>query len=1405
MQINLGSPARAKIIWHITIVFTILIALASGVLLPKGTNTALADDLVVTRQLPSTVSQGQTFDVTITFATNIDEFGQVGLEDQVPSGWTVDFNKDWCSPTASDGTVSSSNIVKYIWIGNPPIVNPFNVVYKVTVPLDASLGNYTFAGTLGYHIGGGDTISVNIVGNSQVEVIPAKLAFTTQPGSSSTAGAACSTQPVVTLQDTSGTTLTNLSGLVTLAITSGTGTLGAVLSGTTIVNASGGVATFTGLSIDKAGTGYTLTAASTGLTSATSTAFDVVPGPAAKLVFTTQPSSSNGAGTAFSTQPVVTVQDVYGNTVTSFSAEVTLAITSGTGTTGAVISGTKIINVSSGVATFADLSVDLLGTGYTFMATSGTLLQAISTAFNIVPGPATKLVFTTQPSSSNTAGTAFGTQPVVQVQDALGNILTDSSTAVTLAITSGAGTSGAVLLGTTPVNAVNGVATFTDLNIRLAGNGYTLTATGNGLSDAISTAFNIVPGPATKLAFTTQPSSSNTAGTAFSIQPVIQIQDAYGNTVNSTAPVTIVVTTGTGTSGAVLLGATTVNAINSVATFSGLKMEVAGSGYTFTANSGTLLQAISTAFNIVPGPATKLAFTTQPSSSNGAGTAFNTQPVATVQDALGNTINSTASVTIVITTGTGTSGAVLLGTTPVNAVNGVATFTDLNIRLAGNGYTLTATSNGLSDAISTALNIVPGPASKLAFTIQPSINNMAGSQMVTQPAVTVQDIYGNTVTSTSNTITLAITSGSGTTGAVLSGTKTIIASSGVAIFSNLSINLPHNGFTLTATSNLLTEAISIAFNVAGTATRLAFTTQPSASNTAGTAYSTQPVVTVQDALGSTVITSNAAVTVAISSGTGISGATLSGTLTVNASNGVATFAGLSIDKAGTGYTLTATSTGLTSSTCTTLNIGAGTAAKLAFTTQPSSSNTAGIAFSNQPVVQVQDAYGNLVTLSTAPVSLAITTGTGTNGAVLAGTTTLNTVSGVVTFSGLSINLVGTGYTLMASSTGLTSATSSIFKVVSNIPTILAFNTQPSTSNTTGTTFNIQPVVMVYDAYGNLVTSSTATVSLSITTSTGTSGAVLMGTITMNAVSGVATFSGLSINMAGTGYTLTATSTGLTSAISIIFSVTTPTTNNGGVGGGGGGGVPIPARTPTRTPTQTATPIPSPTPITVNINIGGTVSSMQITSAGVVQQAVTITSTDKDISITIPAGDTVLTQEGKLTNSMVVTSNTSPPVPPADKNFIGLAYTFEPSGLTFNPPMTLVSRYDPATLPEGVNEEDLQLAFYNTATSSWETLTGEVDTVNHKITANVAHFTTFAVIAPLPTPIPTPTTTPTIAATPTPTPTPTPTISPTPTPSKSGNHHHGLRWWMWLMIVIGILLVLAVVWLWPPPKSRKKYK
>lgn len=98
------------------------------------------------------------------------------------------------------------------------------------------------------------------------------LAFTVQPRTIF-AGEAMTPAVEVTARDGGGNRDTTLTGSITVAI--GANPAGGTLSGTTSATAVAGVATFGGLTIDRPGTGYTLTAAASGATGATSTAFNV--------------------------------------------------------------------------------------------------------------------------------------------------------------------------------------------------------------------------------------------------------------------------------------------------------------------------------------------------------------------------------------------------------------------------------------------------------------------------------------------------------------------------------------------------------------------------------------------------------------------------------------------------------------------------------------------------------------------------------------------------------------------------------------------------------------------------------------------------------------------------------------------------------------------------------------------------------------------------------------------------------------------------------------------------------------------------------------------------------------------------------------------------------------------------
>ena len=227
--------------------------------------------------------------------------------------------------------------------------------------------------------------------------VASKLAFTTQPGGAA-ARALLSPQPVVTVQDPTSVTATGYNGTVTLTLSGGTA--GALLEGTTTLTFVNGVAAFTDLSVDKVGTGYTLTATTTGLASANSAAFNIS-AATYSLTFTAQPTNGDAAA-PLSPQPVVEVRNADNSLATGYNGSVTVAIKSGTGTATAKLTGTVTRPVVNGVATFTDLAIDLPGANYVLDATAPGVARADSQPFTLFAiGAYVGLQLHADPAASN--------------------------------------------------------------------------------------------------------------------------------------------------------------------------------------------------------------------------------------------------------------------------------------------------------------------------------------------------------------------------------------------------------------------------------------------------------------------------------------------------------------------------------------------------------------------------------------------------------------------------------------------------------------------------------------------------------------------------------------------------------------------------------------------------------------------------------------------------------------------------------------------------------------------------------------------------------------------------------------------------------------------------------------------
>ncbi|MBI3930029.1 MAG: YncE family protein [Armatimonadetes bacterium] len=176
---------------------------------------------------------------------------------------------------------------------------------------------------------------------------------------------------------------------LTIGANPGTSTL----SGPTVVQSVGGVATFAGLSLDHPGTGYTLAASAPGLAPVESAPFDIAPSggplPPSQLAFSGQPSDVQ-VGATITPAVTVVVKGENGVVVPTATNPVTLVLMDNE--EGATLGGTTTVNAVNGVATFSDLSVSLAG-DYFLMASSGSLTAANSDPFDVLPPPAPRRLF----------------------------------------------------------------------------------------------------------------------------------------------------------------------------------------------------------------------------------------------------------------------------------------------------------------------------------------------------------------------------------------------------------------------------------------------------------------------------------------------------------------------------------------------------------------------------------------------------------------------------------------------------------------------------------------------------------------------------------------------------------------------------------------------------------------------------------------------------------------------------------------------------------------------------------------------------------------------------------------------------------------------------------------------------
>ncbi len=311
---------------------------------------------------------------------------------------------------------------------------------------------------------------------------------------------------VVEVRNGAGAVVTDSAAEVTLSLGSG----GIVFpEGLLTVAAVNGVATFPDVVLKKAGAGYSFMANAPGFEPVASTVFTVAPGAVKGLGLDPLPDFAT-AGVAQDLE--VTLEDLYGNVVTSYTGTVALTSTDAAATLPAAHTFTA---VDAGRFKFQGITFRTAGPQLLTLADSA---GAFSFEFRVMVSAkaVSTLAFTQQPSNG-TAGSTLA-NVAVSLLDSSGDVVSEATTAVTLSLTGQPG------FPPVTVAAVDGVATFSGLHVDTAGT-FTFTATAGALTQ-VSQAFTVGAGAAAKLVLSafTEPVDAGDANDV-----TVSVTDVHGN------------------------------------------------------------------------------------------------------------------------------------------------------------------------------------------------------------------------------------------------------------------------------------------------------------------------------------------------------------------------------------------------------------------------------------------------------------------------------------------------------------------------------------------------------------------------------------------------------------------------------------------------------------------------------------------------------------------------------------------------------------------------------------------------------------------------------------------------------------------------------------------------------------
>jgi len=209
-----------------------------------------------------------------------------------------------------------------------------------------------------------------------------RFVLTQQPPSTLAAGSSFGL--MVEAVDGSGNPITTFNDPVTvsLGVTNNIRTPAVTLGGATLTTtAINGAATFSGLTLPTgAGFYYTISVSGGGLGWGESDKINIIAAAPTQIGIPLQPPTKVGVGQAFSLQ--AGVYDAYWNQVTTVNGG-TLSVSLAANPAGGVLGGALTATIAQGVATFSNLTLSKVGTGYTLQVGGAGFTAGVTSAIEV--------------------------------------------------------------------------------------------------------------------------------------------------------------------------------------------------------------------------------------------------------------------------------------------------------------------------------------------------------------------------------------------------------------------------------------------------------------------------------------------------------------------------------------------------------------------------------------------------------------------------------------------------------------------------------------------------------------------------------------------------------------------------------------------------------------------------------------------------------------------------------------------------------------------------------------------------------------------------------------------------------------------------------------------------------------